>query len=50
MGKTQRNNAKQRTGLVVVCVLDEVVLEHAHQDGGQEARQQQHRGLARVQA
>ena len=28
--------------LVVDCVLDEVVLEHAHEDGGQESGEQQH--------
>ncbi len=35
-----------RTSLIVTRVLDEVVLEHTHEDGGQEARQQQHRHTA----
>ena len=36
----------ERAHLVVAAVLDKVVLEHAHEDGGQEPGQQQHRDAA----
>jgi hypothetical protein len=32
--------------IIIAGVLDEVVLQHAHQDGRQEAGQQQHRDAA----
>lgn len=40
-------NRKEHTLTVIARILDEVCLQHAHQDGGQEAGQQQH-GHARV--
>ena len=33
----------QGTGLVVAGELDEVVLQHPHEDGGEEASEKQHR-------
>ncbi len=37
---------RAHTSLVVARILDEVVLQHAHEDGGQETREQQHRHAA----
>ncbi len=37
---------ESRTSLVILGVLDKVILQDPHQDGRQEARQQQHRHTA----
>ncbi len=45
--KTNQNMPRHKSRTIILArVLDEVVLQHAHQDGGQEARQQQHRHAA----
>ena len=38
-----RSQAATEHTFIIPCVLDKVLLEDAHEDGGQEARQQQHR-------